>query len=139
MCIHVCIHMHMSINWLKHFSGDPTLAAAVFRNKKNYVFNEAASKDYVCINQGTKPWLFLIISDHSRPFPTTFDHFRPLLTTPYHLRPCPTTIFYNYPLLTIFEHFRPLPTDRPIDRPTDRQTARQTHRQTIRQTDRHTD
>ena len=40
-------------------------------NKKNYVFNEAASKDYVCINQGTKLWLFLIISDHSRQFPTT--------------------------------------------------------------------
>ena len=26
-------------------------------NKKNYVFNEAASKDYFCINQGTKPGL----------------------------------------------------------------------------------
>ena len=35
-------------------------------NKKNYVFNEAASKDYVCINQGTKAGLFLIISDHYR-------------------------------------------------------------------------
>ena len=39
-------------------------------NKKNYVFNEAASKDYVCINQRTKPGLFLIIPDHSRQFPT---------------------------------------------------------------------
>ena len=46
------------------------------KNKKNYVFNEAASKDYVCINQGTKPGLFLIISDHSQPpHVTIFNHF----------------------------------------------------------------
>ena len=38
-----------------------------WKNKKNYVFNEAASKDYLRINQGTKGCFlsFPTISDHS--------------------------------------------------------------------------
>ena len=51
----------------------PTTRRRRRKNKKNYVFNEAASKDYVCTNQGTKPGLFLIISEF-RPLPTTNDN-----------------------------------------------------------------
>ena len=66
-------------------------------NKKNYVFNEAASKDYMCINQGTKPGLLLTIS----------DHYRPLLATPNHLM-SPWTIFNHFwQFGTIFDYFRP--------------------------------
>ena len=43
----------------------PKMSVPLLVNKKNYVFNEAASKDYLCINQRTKSGLFLIISDHS--------------------------------------------------------------------------